>query len=57
MSGLVEDDEDDGDGDGLGEAEIGLSRLPRKIVDLVVFGAPPTFRTADPLGSSAGKDQ
>lgn len=38
MSGLVEDDEDDGDGDGLGEAEIGLSRLPRKIVDLVVFG-------------------
>jgi len=35
---LDEDDEDDEDGDGLGEAEIGLSRLPRrKIVDLVVF--------------------
>ena len=24
---------------------------------LPVYGAPPTFRTADPLGSSAGKDQ
>ena len=41
MSGLVEDDEDDGDGDGLGEAEIGLSRLPRKIVDLVALARLP----------------
>ena len=36
MSGLVEADEDTHDG--LGEAETGLSRLPRKkIVDPVVF--------------------
>ena len=36
---------------------ISASRAPRARHARACSGAPPTFRTADPLGSSAGKDQ
>jgi hypothetical protein len=33
-----------------------LTGIPHPVKAVQIHGAPPTFRTADPLGSSTGKD-